>query len=526
MAEIINMGDWDPQKARAESERRRQEMQERAQAEQEKRGGSGGGGDVPSSFVMQCLGANELGDGMLYAAMLRERFVYNHNLGEWYEWQGNYWRRDTTQQAYQAVELVAVRYLQEKDKIDEQIGEAAAAGNKDQQQQLETVKKNLLRRVDRLRSQRGRINTLSMACSCDDGLGVNGNNFDANPYLLACENGVLDLRTGQLRDGRHNDWLSKRCPVQWQGIDSPAEAWDQALLEIMDGSQDMVDFLRRALGYCALGINPENVFFVLAGQGRNGKSLLVETISWVMGDLSGPIPAELLLDQGKTRSSSGPTPDIMTLKGLRLALATETDEGCKISPSRVKWLTGEDTLTGRNPHDKYATTFTPSHSLLLLTNHKPHAPADDFAFWERLLLIPFELSFVNRRPQGKNERPQDRTLKTKFRNEASGILAWIVRGCLEYQAQGLCPPPKVKEAVAEYRRDEDLLADFIDERCIVGENLEADASDLYKAFESWYMESVGKRVPAQRTFGRWISKKFERFKRGTVKYKGIGLVAD
>jgi putative DNA primase/helicase len=281
--------------------------------------------------------------------------------------------------------------------------------------------------------------------------------------------------------------------------------------------------MRRMFGYALLGGNPENVFVVLEGQGRNGKSLVVETVSWILGDLAGPIASELLLDQGRMRSSTGPTPDIMSLRGLRLAFATETDEGCRISPSRVKWLTGGDTLLGRNPHDKYTTQFPPTHTLFLLTNHKPHAPADDFALWERLLRIPFELSFVSREPQAQNERRQDRTLKSKFRAEASGILAWLVRGALEYQRQGLDPPPRVKEAVQEYRRDEDILADWIEERCLVGEQFQASATELYKDFHDWWEENVSKKVPKQRAFGRWLAKKFTKDKSGTVSYQGIGL---
>lgn len=136
------------------------------------------------------------------------------------------------------------------------------------------------------------------------------------------------------------------------------------------------------------------------------------------------------------------------------------------------------------------------------------------------------MSFVDREPEAANERRQDKHLKRKLREEASGILAWLVRGCLEYQAQGLNPPPRVKQATAEYRRDEDILADFIDECCVTGEDMSANAKDLYEAFRKWFEENVGKRVWSQIAFGRAMSKKFERRKSGTYWYYGVGLLQE
>lgn len=506
--------------------RYRQQVEERRRQAQEEMGSqeNEAGSDLSSTFVMDCLQANELGDGMLFAAIHQGKFRYAKNLGEWFEWAGDYWQRDTMGNAYMACEDVARRYLQEREQISQQVAQAAGDGNENERQRLEALRGQLDKRINRLRSQRGRTNTLAFAHTCQGGLGIIGDELDSNPWLLAVENGVIDLRTGHLRSGHREDYVTMASSVPWEGIDAPAETWERALLEIFNNNQDLVDFMRRALGYALLGIHLEDVFLVLSGQGRNGKSLLVETVRWILGDLAGPIPAELLLDQGRARSSTGPSPDIMTLKGLRMAIASETDQGQRISPNQVKWLTGGDTLVGRHPHDKYLTSFSPTHTLFLLTNHKPHAPADDYAFWERVLLIPFELSFVDREPSSKNERRQDKHLKTKLRDEAPGILAWLVRGCLEYQKQGLNPPLAVKSATAEYRRDEDILADFLDECCIQGEKLEADASALYEEFETWFQKNVGKRVWSQRAFGRAMSKKFERIKRGTYKYLGVGLI--
>ena len=283
-------------------------------------------------------------------------------------------------------------------------------------------------------------------------------------------------------------------------------------------------FLQRVLGYALIGEVRESIIVVLTGIGRNGKSLIVEVLSEIMGPLAGAVRSEMLLDQMRVTSSTGPTPDIMALRGLRLAFASETDDGCRVSPSRVKWLTGKDKLTGRNPHDKYEVQFPPTHTLFLLTNHKPHAPADDFAFWERVLLIPFKLSFVSRRPQNDFERVADPLLATKLIPEYPGILAWMVRGSLQYLQRGLDPPPVVKEAVEEYQRDEDILADFVDECCVVGEGFQVGATALYDIFERWWKKNVSKNAPKQKRFGSLMGRRFQRKKDGVYKYIGIGLL--
>jgi putative DNA primase/helicase len=285
--------------------------------------------------------------------------------------------------------------------------------------------------------------------------------------------------------------------------------------------------MQRVLGYGISGLTVEHIVPVLWGEtGRNGKGTLVETILRIMGDYADPIESEMLLDSGRAKSSAGPSPDIMDLKGLRIAFASETDQHRRFSTARVKWLSGGDTLKGRWPHDKQPVSFQPSHLLMLMTNNKPHAPSEDAAFWERIHLIPFELSFIkNREIQGENERPADIYLKEKLLEESPGILAWLVRGAIAWQQRGIDPPLLVLEASAEYRRDEDDLADFIDEECYLDPDAECSAKDLYQRFRSWWEENISKKkVPAQKSFGKLMGKKFKKEKRGTYFYFGLNVV--
>jgi len=487
----------------------------------------GAGSEFDSDFIIECLNKNELGDGDLFKRLYRKDFIFNKSTDCWMSWAGHHWKLDKMDFAHASVEGVASAYQDEakriSGKINKLLGEDKPVGD------LQMKRKLLTQRISALRSNRRRNNCLLFAHTSKNQLAIDGSEVDQNPWLLPCANGVINLKTGELEPGRQEDYLFKASPVEFpkEGIEADFEQWEDTLLEIFSGNQNLVDFLRHVCGYALVGEVSESILVVMTGRGRNGKSMIIETISKVMGRLSGAIRSEMLLDQFRVSSSAGPTPDIMALRGLRMAFASETDDGCKISPSRVKWLTGNDTITGRNPHDKYEAHFKPSHTLFLLTNHKPHAPADDFAFWERMVLFPFELSFVDRAPKTENEFRSDPQLGKKLEAILPNILAWMVKGCLEWQQDGrLKRPTVIKEAVNEYQRDEDSVGDFIEQCCVVGSDFKVKSADVYSVFEAWWQENVSKRVPLKKRFGQWFGKRFERVKKGTIWYHGVGLLQD
>jgi len=498
--------------------------------------------EITSKFIQDCLYANELGDGMLAAALFKDQFIFNKSSDEWLSWEGHHWDRDIMALSKASVEKVAQEYLGEASKIVGRIGEAINNKDRDTQSKLQDVQEKIYKRVGRLRSERGRTNTLKFAhTNIENQISIKGDELDTNPWLLGCQNGVIDLRTGELRPGRPDDFISKASPFEYTGMDTPAPNWESFLKEILvvieyPDNQDkepiikeyppLVEYMARLFGYGITGMTVEHFLPILYGQGRNGKGVLIETISTILGSYMAPIQSEMLLDQGRMKNSAGPSPDIMSLRGLRIAFASETDQGRRFSTSRVKWLTGGDTLKGRYPHDKYETEFDPTHTLFLMTNSKPDVSDDDFAFWERVHLVPFELSFVERAPEKFNERPADKYLRETLLKEAPGILAWVVRGSLEWQRMGLAPPPVVIDATKEYRRDEDLLRHFIEECCIEDPGQVTTAKDLYDRFRTWWKINVSRKVLSQKKFGGMMVKKFKKSKSGTYRYFGVGLSPD
>ncbi len=483
---------------------------------------------ITSKLINECLFANELGDSVLYATLFRDQFLYCKNTQEWFEWNEHYWQRDIMGRSLAAAEKVVEHYLAEYKKTAPMIAKLISDGNADDSKEVKRLRKreeSLLKRASQLRADKRRTACLKFAHTIDNPLAIKGEEFDEKPMLFPCKNGVIDLETGKLKPGRPGDYLSLASPVEFKGINEPASLWEQSILEIFNGNEELVAYLNRLYGYAITGLVNEKVFPVLYGKtGWNGRSLIIETISYVMGALAGSIPSEMLLSQRYSKNASGPSPDIMSLKGIRMAFASEIDEGQRFSASKIKWLTGKDELVGRNPHDKYPTRFRPTHKLFLMTNTQPQAPPNDKAFWERLHLIPFTISFVNRDPKESHERRAILDLDHQLLEEAPGILAWLVRGCLAWQKHGLKPPQAVTEATEEYRRNEDLLADFVDECCYREPAARDRASMLYAAFVEWYHDNIGKNEPSGTWFGKQLTQKFKKTKyEGCVMYHGVAL---
>ena len=496
---------------------------------------------ITSKLIQECLFANEMGDGILFAALFRDKFLHCKNTQEWFEWTGHRWKMDMMNRSLTAVEKIAEEYLSEYGRLAAQISDKIKAGEEASSKSIEHLKTQqhqLLKRASQLRGDKRRTACLKFAHTIEDRLAITGDEFDSKPMLFPCANGVIDLETGRLKPGRPDDYLSKASPVEFKGINEPAPLWEKSLLEIFGGNAEkaldaqeneraarFVAYNRRLYGYSMTGQVIEKVFPMLYGPtGWNGRSLIIDTISRVMGELAGSIPSEMLLSVKFTKSASGPSPDIMGLKGLRMAVASEIDENQRFSVAKIKWLTGKDELVGRSPHDKYQTRFDPTHKLFVMSNTQPQAPPNDKAFWERLHLIPFAISFVNRDPHEAHERRAILDLGDQIMKEAPGILAWLVRGCLEWQREGLKPPKEIMEATEEYRKNEDLLADYIDECCLREPGAKEKSAVLYQRFIDWYKDNIGEKVPTGTWFGKLLSQKFKKWKsEGCIMYHGIAL---
>lgn len=319
--------------------------------------------------------------------------------------------------------------------------------------------------------------------------------FDADPWLFNVQNGTLDLRSGQLRAHRRDDRITRLAPVAYTpGATCPR--FEEFLAQVLP-DPEVVAFVKRFLGYCLTGLTSEQVMLILWGEGSNGKSTLVKVLKSVLGPYAQPAPPHLL---EASRGERHPT-EIADLMGARVVFASETEEGARLREAFVKQVTGTEPLKARVMYGDFF-EFSPTHKLLLSTNHKPLIIGSDYAIWRRLMLLPFMVKFGT--PEevaaGKCQGVKNTGLEAALLSELEGVLAWVVEGCLEYQRNGLRPPEAVLAATAAYRVDLDKLGAFLEERCDLDPAASTGAAGLYSAYMSWCRVS-GHQVESQRSFG-------------------------
>ncbi len=478
--------------------------------------------------IWKCYRANERGDGILFAKHNREEFLFVKSLAVWLSWAGHHWDIDRMEKVYSGVKKVIEDYRQ---LITSTQIELDAQKDVTERAKLEKSIAQVKRRIDRLNTVSGACNCVTWSHRIDGGIGIVGDTIDDAPYLLPCSNGVVDLRTGELSDGRHDDHLLQHTSIEWQGIDAECKEWLNLLFITYEGNQEKINFLQRLFGYWMTGDISEHYISVFLGGGRNGKGTILETIMDIMGDFASPIESEMLLDQGRSKSSAGPSPDTMMLKGKRLVIASETDEGRRVSSARVKWLTGGDTLTGRNPHDKFPTKFKPSHKLALMTNNMPEGFTKDYAIFRRTIKIDHTITFVAD-PQKPNERKIDKGMSEKLKAEYPGILAWLVSGAITFLDKGLNPPASILAATETLRNEEDLIGQFLDhttEETEPGERI--TYKELFVTFSKWWKENISETPRSSIWFSKQIvqrgyAKSNPKLTGGVVYVYGLDIVLE
>jgi putative DNA primase/helicase len=348
-------------------------------------------------------------------------------------------------------------------------------------------------------------------------LAVGMEELDRDAWLVNCQNGTLDLRTGKLKAHNPVDRITKIVPTDYHP-DAPRPRFEQFLKETLV-DEAVISFVKRYSGYTLTGITRERLLAILYGLGKNGKTTLVELLRDVIGDYATNTDTETLL----MKRYQGVGNDVAALKGARFVSAAEVEQGRRLAESKVKQLTGRDTVTARYLFGE-PFNFTPEFKLWLSTNNKPVIQGTDDAIWDRLRLIPFTQRFDGDR--------QDPKLPQKLRAELPGVLAWMVEGCLEWQEHGLGEPESVRQATDQYRAEMDTLAAFIEDRCVVREGLVAPATPLYKQYQMW-CDDAGEKPETQKMFGMRLRERgfvSNKIKRGPHKDRkgwfGIGLRAD
>lgn len=436
----------------------------------------------------------DMGNAQRLVAMYGAGLRYCHLWGKWLVWDNRRWKVDDTGGIVRCAKET-VRAIRE---------EAADCESEDQQ-------KSLMKWALKSEAE-ARIKSMIALAQSEPGIPVSPDDLDADPWLLCVSNGVIDLRTGELREHRRDDLITKWTPVVYdQRAECPT--WLAFLDTIMAGKRSLIDFLQRTAGYSLSGSTGERALFFLYGVGANGKSTFLETIKAILGDYAMKTPTETLLAK-----QDGAIPnDVARLKGARFVSASEAEEGKRLAESLVKSLTGGDTISARFMRGEWF-DFKPEFKLWLATNHKPIIRGTDKGIWDRIRLIPFEVRIP--------DDQQDKELPKKLSAELEGILAWAVQGCLDWRRIGLGTPDEVHAAVASYRSEMDTLAAFLNDRCIVMTGARASAKELFESYKAW-CEASGERPITQRMLGMRLKERgFENRRagaQGAFVWFGIGI---
>ena len=420
----------------------------------------------------------------LFLSMHGADVRYCPSWGKWLLWTGGHWRIDDLMDvARRAGDMPSELYRKAADAAD-------------------TAHRRTIAGLARSLESRRKQNDLLAAARCR--VVVSHADLDKDRFLLNARNGTIDLSAGTLREHRRADLLTHDTEIVYRP-DATAPTWERFIFEIFAGDTSLIRFVQRAVGYSLTGDVREQVLFVCHGGGSNGKSVFLNIVRKLLGKLALQAAPDLLMADRRHRH---PT-EQADLFGKRLVVCQETPEGRRLNETLVKTLTGCDAITARRMNEDFW-TFEPLHKLWLATNHRPEIRGTDHAIWRRIRLIPFSVRFSD---DDDGDHKKDPDMEAKLTRELPGILAWSVRGCLDWQREGLRAPEAVKAATANYQQEQDVLAAWLADCCVIRSGTDTKAADLYNNYVSWCARS-GEHPEPQRRWGMRLTERgFQRQRR-------------
>jgi putative DNA primase/helicase len=400
---------------------------------------------------------SDAGNAEIIADKLGDELRYDHKQGRWLLWESR--RRRWSEDKEEGVRVYAIAAARNRLKV--------VFRRKDREKNKSEIRWAL-------ESENGhRLDAALNIAKSLTPVSDPGDGWDADPWLFGVANGVIELKTGKLREATQKDRITRFSPVTFDPS-ATCPRFEQFLAEIFDGDMALVDYMQRMVGYCLTGSIREQCLFCWWGSGSNGKTTLLNVLRYVFGDHAVNLPFSAL--EMTNRNSH----DLVALACTRFATASETNEGLRLNEARIKMLTGSDPVPARRLYHM-PFTFEPTHKLVLAFNHKPVIADDSEGMWRRVRLIPFTRQF-------KSEE-QVKNLADKLKDEAPGILAWALRGCLLWQKEGLGMPPAVAVATAAYREESDHMGTFIGDCCVVAPGATVTSKVLWQQYQRWAAEN-------------------------------------
>ena len=453
----------------------------------------------PETMNFSDIHTTDSGNAEVIAKLYGARLRYDHARKGWLVWNGHYWKADELC----SVEQMALKAARERLKASADIEE-------------ESIRKKQANWAIMSEDRRRIKAALEMAASMKP-LATIRSDFDQEPYLLCCENGVVNLKTGDFRPGKPSDMISMSTGINYNpNADSPL--WESTVAEVFDHNPEMIHFFQKAIGYSITGSTKEQKVFFNVGHGENGKGVLMNTIYGMLGDYAANTPFSTFL--ASSRDGDRIPNDIAALFGKRLVMASEVKEFSTLNEASIKSLSGGDPVSARFMRGEWF-TFQPRFKIWLSVNHRPKIRDNSNGMWRRIRVLEFERTF-----SGEN---RDDDLPDKLREEYPGILNWAIQGSLMWQREGLKEPEKILQATNAYRTEMDVISLFLEDCTVNEEEIQVGSAALFEAYMRWCDQNNEFKM-THTMFGRKMGELGFEKKRVTINggkkmgYLGIGLL--
>lgn len=442
-------------------------------------------GDVVPSEDCRAAPHTDVGNAEAFVSLYGDRFRYDHTRKRWLVWPvgGSAWLEDENEAHKRGfIATLRARYFLANSIEDD-------------------AERDALEKWARKCESGQYIATSLRVAQSMTNIATQATQYDTDPYLLNFLNGTLNLRDLVFSEPRQSDYLTRRCPIEFD-LSATAPEWEKFISVVFRGNQELIDYVQRALGYCLTGDTKEHAFFIAYGGGANGKSTLLTTLGRVLGNYS-TVTAFRTFD-ADNRNEYGN--DLAALRGTRFVAAIESEQNKRLAEARVKMVTGGDKISCRYLYGEFF-EMLPQFKVWLAVNHKPIIRGTDNGIWRRIHLIPFTQTFGDK----PGELPMNKDMELILARELPGIMNWLINGYLAWKRDGLRPPASVVEATREYRAESDYVAQWLELRCDT-----TDAGAKLKAIEGYqdfrqYLTDIGetqeRNIPSLKVWGTGMADK-------------------
>jgi putative DNA primase/helicase len=473
----------------------------------------------PTPPIAPLILLTELGNSRRFSMAYRGQTLHVSTWG-WMIWNKRYWEMDETGKIMMLAKKVTDTLFEEAKDAEREAQRAVEAASKlaetDTNEERDAARE---RQAAAQKKARGLLawaiqsqhnqKIKAMLSLAESDLPAKVQDFDKDPWLLNCKNGIVDLRTGQLQPHSPSAMITKIAGTSYDP-NAQCPTWLTFLDRIFAGNTEVINFVQRAAGLSLTGEVSEQCFLFLYGEGANGKSTFLGILEALLGDYFKSTRSENLMVH---KFGAGVSDGIAMLMGARCVVASELERNQKFNEPLVKQLTGGDSIAARRLY-KDEFTYRPVFKLWMYGNEQPQIIGTDEGIWRRLRLVPFTVTIP--------EKERDPKLKEKIvADELPGILNWALEGCRTWQEYGLGTCQTITKATEDYRKSEDVIGQFISECCLVDKMLSVGSTALYAEFQKW---GGGW---SQRRFGDAIGQRFERIHtRNGRAYVGLGLLKE